>query len=106
MDRTDSWQGDRSLCAVISFCNRLGLADPPTRRTVDAHPLPYNPTPVRADLGRPSPKMGVAQLKWSPSGRWLASWDREFRLVASEQLHLESSADGYAKGRRREDQTR
>ncbi|ORY78011.1 hypothetical protein BCR35DRAFT_342395, partial [Leucosporidium creatinivorum] len=44
----------------------------------DAQALPYNPTAVRPDLGRPNPKMGIASMSWSPSGRWLAVWNQTY----------------------------
>lgn len=78
--------GSRRLAARASFLVRSAFFAPrtftPTNThapfTVDVASLPYNPIPIRPDIARPNPKMGIADLAWSPSGRWLASYNRAF----------------------------
>ncbi|GAA6057040.1 hypothetical protein JCM3770_005222 [Rhodotorula araucariae] len=41
----------------------------------DLATLPHSLTPLPPNFAAPVPRMGVAKLEWSPSGRWIAAWD-------------------------------
>ncbi|KPV74090.1 uncharacterized protein RHOBADRAFT_54651 [Rhodotorula graminis WP1] len=54
--------------------------------------LPQSLTPLAANSAAAVPRMGVAKLEWSPSGRWIAVWDAAHpQLVAIYAFPLSST---------------
>jgi hypothetical protein len=84
LDRKNSWKRNHFMCVACVFWSALtSLIDCMISMTVEIEPLPYAPTFVRPDVGRANPKMGVADMIWSPTGKWLACHNR-----ASSSSHI------------------
>ncbi|GAA5836382.1 hypothetical protein JCM9279_000370 [Rhodotorula babjevae] len=60
--------------------------------TFEPDSLPQSLTPLAPNFAAAVPRMGVAKLEWSPSGRWIAVWDAAHpHLVAIYAFPLSSA---------------
>ncbi|KAK4047517.1 hypothetical protein OIO90_006159 [Microbotryomycetes sp. JL221] len=80
--RTIAWQPTGEWIALGGYDGKAAWREPAewTERTrgkgivpFESVVLPHNLVAVRADPTKSNPKMGIAQLVWSPSGCWLAA---------------------------------